>query len=161
MRAADWPLRRLFLVECPGNPPGLAADSAHTRGMAEQRESAGVRQRRGQAAEELAAAYLERRGLKLLARNVRCKLGELDLVCLDGALLVIVEVRQRTRCDFGGALASITGRKRLKIIRTAHYMLQCSPALRRRRVRFDVLGLEGKPDGAPRMIWIKDAFRAT
>ena len=39
----------------------------------------------------------------VLARNVRCKVGELDLVCLDGAVLAIVEVRQRVRAEFGGA----------------------------------------------------------
>ena len=129
--------------------------------MAEHCDSADARRRRGRAAEDLAAAYLKSRGLELIARNVRCRAGELDLVCLEGALLVIVEVRQRTRRDFGGALASVTGRKQGKIIRTARYLLQSSPALRSRRMRFDVLGVDGEPGAASRIIWITDAFRAT
>ena len=129
--------------------------------MQSQATRAEALRQRGRAAEDLAAAYLKSRGLELIARNVRCKAGELDLVCLEGALLVIVEVRQRTRDDYGGALASVTCRKKSKIIRAARFMLQSSPALRRRRVRFDVIGLQGAPHREAQIIWIKDAFRAT
>ena len=129
--------------------------------MERDRLIAASRLRRGQAAEDLAADYLEARGLELIARNVRCKAGELDLVCLEGALLVIVEVRQRTRRDFGGALASVTRRKQMKILRAARFVLRSCPPLRQRRVRFDVLALQGTPEGASEIVWIKDAFRAT
>jgi putative endonuclease len=67
-----------------------------------------VRMQRGAAAEELAAQYLQVRGLKILARNMRCRAGELDLVCLDNGVLAIVEVRQRASTEFGGALGSVT-----------------------------------------------------
>jgi putative endonuclease len=119
------------------------------------------RQLRGRAAEDLAAAYLESRGLAVLARNLRCKGGELDLVCRDGDILVVVEVRQRGRADFGGALASVTGHKQRKIIRTARFFLQRHAAWRRCVVRFDVIGVDGLPDGTHRLAWVKDAFRAT
>ena len=115
---------------------------------------------RGAAAEALAADYLTRRGLTLLARNLRCKSGELDLVCLDGAVLVIVEVRQRGRTDYGGAAASVTWRKQRKLIRATLYEWQRRPAWRGRILRFDVVAIERGPGGAPVLDWIKDAFRA-
>ena len=77
--------------------------------------STDLRLQRGTASEQLAAEYLLAQGLVVLARNVRCRAGELDLVCLDGGVLAIVEVRQRIRIDFGGALASVTWRKQRKI----------------------------------------------
>jgi putative endonuclease len=117
------------------------------------------RHRTGAAAEELAAAYLSGRGLTLLARNVRCKAGEIDLVCQDGELLVIVEVRQRAHADFGGALGSVTAHKRRKLRRAARFVLQRRPDWRTRRLRFDVVGLQGSMQGEHEIAWIKDAFR--
>lgn len=97
----------------------------------------------------------------MLANNLRCRTGELDLVCLDTDVLVIIEVRQRRKIDFGGALASVTWRKQRKIIRAAQFFLQRQADWRGHAMRFDVLALEGLPDGAHRIVWIKDAFRAT
>jgi putative endonuclease len=115
---------------------------------------------RGAAAERLAAQYLQLRGLKILERNLRCKAGELDLVCLDKEVLAIVEVRQRQGAEFGGALASVTWAKRRKIIRAARFFLQRKAAWRNFSLRFDVLAIEGLPDGVHRVEWVKDAFRA-
>jgi putative endonuclease len=108
----------------------------------------------------LAADYLRTRGLAVLARNLGCKTGEIDLVCRDGDVLVMVEVRQRCSRDFGGALASVTPRKQRKIIRAAGFLLQRRPEWRAHRLRFDVIGVQGLPEGAPEMVWVKDAFRA-
>lgn len=118
-----------------------------------------LRRQRGMAGENLAAQYLGRRGLKILARNLRCKAGELDLVCLDGGVLAIVEVRQRERAQFGGALDSVTWRKRRKIIRAARYFLQRRVEWRDYSMRFDVLAVQGLPDGVHEIVWVKDAFR--
>ena len=114
---------------------------------------------RGAAAEELAAQYLQVRGLKILARNLRCKAGELDLVCLDGGVLAIVEVRQRASAEYGGALASVTWAKQRKIIRAAQFFLQREKHWRNFPMRFDVLAVDGSSDGAYRLDWVKDAFR--
>lgn len=119
----------------------------------------GVRMQRGAAAEELAAQYLQVRGLKILARNLRCKAGELDLVCLDDGVLAIVEVRQRGSAEFGGALGSVTWTKQRKIIRAAQFFMRREMQWKRLPMRFDVLGIEGLPDGAHRIDWVKDAFR--
>ena len=115
---------------------------------------------RGAAAEQLAAGYLQARGLKILARNLRCKAGEIDLLCLETAILVIVEVRQRRQVEFGGALGSVTCAKQRRIIRAAQFFLQKTAQWRRFAVRFDVIAVEGLPDGAHRIDWVKDAFRA-
>jgi putative endonuclease len=124
-------------------------------------DKAHARARNGKCAEDLAAAYLAAQGLKLLARNVRCKAGEIDLVCRDGVVLVLIEVRQRARLDFGGALASVAAPKRRKLVRAARFLLHIRPAWRRSIVRFDVVGVQGNPCGIHEITWIKDAFRAT
>lgn len=119
-----------------------------------------LRAQHGVAAEQLAAQYLRARGLKILARNLRCKAGELDLVCLDGSVLAIVEVRQRESLKFGGAVASVTKPKQRKIIRATQYFLGREKHWRNFSMRFDVVAIDGVPDGAHRVEWIKDAFRA-
>jgi len=118
-----------------------------------------LRQQRGMAGEELAAEYLKLRGLKILARNLRCKTGELDLVCLDGGVLAIVEVRLRQCAEFGGALGSVTWTKRRKIIRATQYFLQWQVEWRDYSMRFDVIAVQGLPDGVHEIVWVKDAFR--
>ncbi len=110
---------------------------------------------RGAAAETRSAEYLESRGLRVIGRNLRCKTGELDLVCLDGEILVIVEVRLRTRRDFGGACASVTSVKRRKLLRAAAFHWTRNPDWRHRRIRFDVVAIDGDE-----LEWVKDAFRA-
>ena len=109
---------------------------------------------RGAEAEAMAAAFLERKGLTVLERNFRCRLGEIDLVVRDGDTTVFVEVRRRASSSaFGGARASITSAKRVKLLRAARFYLsrqRTMPAC-----RFDALLIEGDP---PRIDWIRDAF---
>lgn len=111
--------------------------------------------RRGRAAEARAARMLRAAGFTLIACNYRCRMGELDLVARRGPLLVIAEVRSRSRADFGGAAASITAAKRRRIVRAARHLLLCRPALARLAVRFDALLLDGA-DGP--VEWIEAAF---
>jgi putative endonuclease len=115
----------------------------------------------GAAAEAAAADYLQTRGLQVLARNLRCRAGELDLVCLHESVIVIVEVRHRTSSGFGGALASVTWRKQRKLIRATEYFRPRQPAWHARALRFDVIAVQGRPDGTHEMHWIRDAFRVT
>jgi putative endonuclease len=70
-------------------------------------------------------------------------------------------VRQRARLDFGGAVGSITAHKRLKLVRAARFLLCAFPRWRAYPMRFDVVAVEGLPDGEYRLHWIKDAFRAS
>jgi putative endonuclease len=78
---------------------------------------------RGSAAEVLAADFLRSRGLAVLARNYRCRFGEIDIVARDRGAVVFVEVRLRSSAAFGGAAASITPAKRVRMVRAAkHYL---------------------------------------
>lgn len=104
-------------------------------------------------AETMAAEFLEKRGLEIIARNYRCKLGEIDLVARDGVTTVFVEVRKRASPAFGGAAASITAAKRLKLVRTARHYLSRLRAMP--QCRFDALLIQGDP---PKIEWIRDAF---
>ncbi len=111
----------------------------------------------GQAAEDIAARYLLRQRLKVVAHNYRVRGGEIDLICEDGATLVFVEVRLRGNSNFGGAAASITRRKQQRIILAArHWLSQHGDAVANRDCRFDCLVMDA-PDEA-RIEWIKNAF---
>jgi len=116
----------------------------------------------GHVAEGLALARLEREGLELLARNYRCKAGEIDLVMLDPAtrVLVLVEVRSRSRADFGGAAATIGSAKQRRFSLAARHLLLCRRELRTLRVRFDVVAIDppAVPGAAPVVTWIRSAF---
>ena len=120
---------------------------------------------RGRRAEELAAQHLTAHGLKLLERNFRCRGAELDLVMLDGDVLVLVEVRSRRSTLFGGAAASVDQRKQRRLILAARALLAARPQYRRHPARFDVVALgpsesrgESHTAGAS-LDWIRDAFR--
>jgi putative endonuclease len=117
-----------------------------------------ARKEAGRAAEDAALAHLQAAGLRLVARNYRCRGGELDLVMLDGATLVLVEVRYRSSLDFGGAAASVNGFKQRRIVLAARHLLTTRSALRRYRARFDVVAVTGSGLSAPRLEWIKAAF---
>ncbi|OWT59044.1 YraN family protein [Candidimonas nitroreducens] len=114
-------------------------------------------QQNGLQAESQARRWLERSGLRILARNLRCGVGEIDLVGLDGAVLVFIEVRHRRSTQYGGAAASVNRQKQQRLMRAAQYFL---PRLSRRyfdcnipACRFDVVALE--PSG---LRWYKHAF---
>jgi len=92
---------------------------------------------RGEAAENLAAAFLLREGLTLVERNFHCRFGEIDVIARDGATLVFVEVRMRTSERFGGAAGSITAAKRARLLRTARLYLGTEPRVP--ACRLDVL----------------------
>ena len=117
-----------------------------------------LRKEAGVAAEDFALEYLRAAGLKLVARNYACRGGELDLVMVDGSTLVLVEVRYRSRDDFGGAAASITWAKQRRIAHAARHLLMMRTDLRRHRARFDVIAVTGGAGRAPQIEWIKAAF---
>jgi putative endonuclease len=118
--------------------------------MTDARATAGAR------AEVLAAEFLAARGMTILERNFRRRCGEIDLVAKDGDTLVFVEVRLRTRGDFGGAAASITAKKRARIAAAAGLYLarlRWSPPC-----RFDAVLLDAIDPS--RIEWLKDMMSA-
>lgn len=111
----------------------------------------------GRRTERRAEHLLQQAGLRTLARNWRCKGGEVDLIMTDGATLVFVEVRRRSRRDRASAAESVDGRKRRRLVLAARRYLQ---TLRREPVcRFDVVAVDGA-DGDDELRWIRGAFDA-
>lgn len=127
-------------------------------------------QKRGAHYETLALAFLEKNGLTLLARNLRLRCGELDLLMCDDNCLVIVEVRARASDRYGGAAASVTCHKQRRLAHCAAVLLPglwrrallAMPRLRTHRLarhqglppcRFDIIAFE-----AGRLNWLQHAF---
>lgn len=107
---------------------------------------------KGSNAENLAAIFLGQNKLRLVARNYRCRFGEIDLIMQDADTLVFVEVKMRSSDHYGGAAASITPRKQAKLIQTARYYLsqQDNDML----CRFDAILISGNSE----IEWIQNAF---
>jgi putative endonuclease len=116
----------------------------------------------GRRAEELAAAFLERAGLRIVARNWRRPEGELDLVADDAGTCVFVEVRSRTGTALGHPLESITVEKRRRVIRSARLYLSEAPSPAT-GYRFDVVAITFDPEGQaePELVHLPNAFEVT
>jgi putative endonuclease len=116
-------------------------------------------QRVGLRAEDVAAAYLQAQGARIVMRNYRCRCGELDIVAqLGESELAIVEVRTRSSNAYGGAAASVDAGKRQRLVRAASLLLQQRKDLARLRCRFDVIVVCDPCGDAPHVEWIKHAF---
>ena len=103
---------------------------------------------RGRTGEQVAASFLEERGYRVLARNQRTPLGELDLVCGLASQVVVVEVKARSGDEYGSALESIGPRKARRLRASAMWWL-CDRGLLPCAIRFDavVVALDGS--GSP------------
>lgn len=111
----------------------------------------------GNRAERRAARFLSRRQVTILTSNYRTPRGEIDLVALDQAELVFVEVRYRARPEYGDGIESVTTSKQAAITRAAEHYLAYHPNYQNRICRFDVVGMSG-PLNNPEITWIKNAF---
>ena len=116
-----------------------------------------MRRARGRAAEGAALAYLQARGLSLLTRNYRCRLGEIDLVMRDGDELVFVEVRARGSDTHGGAAGSVDAHKQRRLRFAARHYLMTHSRAAAWPARFDVVAICGS-DGENEPHWIRAAF---
>lgn len=112
----------------------------------------------GAGAEGLACRHLLEQGLRLLTRNYRCRHGEIDLIMGDGPTIVFVEVRMRSRTDFGSGAQSVDTRKQARILRSAEHYLQRHATLLA-SCRFDVVSIL-RSGTAHQLEWIRDAFGA-
>ncbi len=92
----------------------------------------------GTRSERAAARYLRRQGLRIIARNWSCKLGELDLVAVDGTVIVFVEVRSTAKASTESPAESVDERKQRRLTNLAlHYLTQ--HRMLNHPARFDVL----------------------
>ncbi|GAB2191318.1 YraN family protein [Sessilibacter sp. MAH2] len=111
----------------------------------------------GKSAEQFAEAYLIQNGLKYLARNYACRGGEIDLILEKSNCLLFVEVKFRSRSDYGYAQEMVSLSKQKKIIRAAQYFLIEHPKYKNYDCRFDVIALQ-KTAAKIEVNWIKNAF---
>lgn len=112
----------------------------------------------GSEAERAALQHLMACGLELVARNFRCRQGEIDLIMRDGATHVFVEVRYRSNSRYGGAAETVDRRKQQRVIAAAQHYLHSHPQAARSPCRFDVMALSPATDGGWRIDWIQNAF---
>ena len=115
--------------------------------------------RLGQWGEELVARDLEAKGWTILARNYRCRFGELDIVAAREGVLAFVEVKLRRGSAFAPARAFVTADKQRRLRTAAELYLQEQPG--QLQPRFDVAEIyapQGTATRAPRITWIENAF---
>ena len=114
---------------------------------------------RGSHWEQVAESFLNKRGLATRERNYQARVGEIDLIMLDGNTLVFAEVRYRAHDSHGSGADSVTWAKQQRIIRAARRFLQCHPEDSLRPCRFDVISI-GSTEGRTLLNWIRNAFDA-
>jgi putative endonuclease len=112
----------------------------------------------GDAGEDLAIRHLQSLGYRILDRNYRCKVGEIDCVAVKDRTLVFLEVKSRTTAEYGGPLEAVDRRKRRKMTRLAR-MYALEKSLHDVPQRFDVVAVwfEG---GRARVEVYENAFDA-
>lgn len=110
----------------------------------------------GKKGEELALAKLKALKYKILERNYKCSLGEIDIIAREKDTLIFVEVKTRASGDFGGPAAAVNERKQRQLSKVAlTYLAQ--KRLTEVPARFDVVAVELRP-AAPRIEVIRNAF---
>ena len=137
----------LWLLSC--NQPGMTYPEDRAPHLATGRKG-----------EDLAVRYLRLRGYRILERNFRCKLGEIDIIAKKGGVTVFVEVKTRREPYMMEPINSIDGRKIVRTINAARFYLLTNrtgdiPC------RFDVLTLSVSPGDRTKINHLADAFHLT
>jgi len=122
-------------------------------------KSGKISYQRGRWAEQTALEYLLTKKLKLLDKNFRSTIGEIELIMQDKNIILFIEVRYRSSNHFHTALESINRKKCERIIATSHQYLSEHRSASQLDCRFDVVALSG-PQETPMIEWIKNAFQA-
>ena len=102
-----------------------------------------ARQQLGAQGEEQAARWYRRHGYVVVARNWRSRHGEIDLICRQGSLVVVAEVKTRRSDAYGHPAEAVTPAKQQRIRRLAAAWLAEQPPESNREVRFDVVAILG------------------
>jgi len=117
-----------------------------------------IRQQRGRKGEFLAGEFLQSRGLRIICRNFRCPIGEIDLIAWDEETIVFVEVRSRYSANYGLPQESITKTKQRRLTRLAQWYLKQN-RLEGKPARFDVVAIDWQRL-EPKISWLVNAFEA-
>ena len=107
--------------------------------------------------EQRARRPIVSRGATFIAHNYTSRFGKIDLIVLDRDRLAFIEVRYRSRSNFGSALASVSPVKQQKVLMTAQMFLASHENYCNRYCRFDIIAFDG-PRGSVSAQWLKGAF---
>ena len=107
--------------------------------------------------EEQAVNYLRKQGMKIIERNFRTPVGEIDIIARDKKYLVFLEVKTRRSTAFGPPQEAVGQRKQRQIARTAQWYLQNNKN-GKLQPRFDVVAILCQSDGEPQITHLPDAF---
>lgn len=104
--------------------------------------------------EEIVVRFLQNNGIKIIMKNYRCKMGEIDIIGEDRDTLVFFEVKYRKTNSYGTPFDAIDYRKQKQIIKVAKYFISGNKI--DKFIRFDAIGITGSD-----IEWIKNAFSLT
>lgn len=98
----------------------------------------------GEYYETEAIIFLEKQGYRILKRNYRCKIGEIDIIAREQGYLVFVEVKYRRTRKRGDAAGAVTEEKQKTISRVADYYMMEHHMYQDQKIRFDVVAINGE-----------------
>ncbi len=110
----------------------------------------------GSKGEDLAVTFLKKKGYKIVSKNYKNYIGEIDIIAQDGETVVFIEVKTRANDSFGYPFESVHKKKRLKLRNLA--LLYLKKAGEELPVRFDVLSITCAENGKMEIDHIQDAF---
>jgi len=110
----------------------------------------------GSKGEDLAVRFLQKKGYRIIVRNYKTPVGEIDIIARDGDTIVFIEVKTRTDISFGYPFEAVNKRKRQKLKNLA--LLYLKRQGKESPVRFDVLSIFCMDNGKKDIEHIKDAF---
>jgi putative endonuclease len=116
-----------------------------------------LRQDTGIKGEQIALSFLLGLGYVLTAKNWRCRSGEIDLIMMDGSIMVFVEVKARRGTSYGLPQEAVGGKKQAKIRRLAQYYLMGAKR-KEQELRFDVMAVTFPGDQEPLIEHLKGVF---
>ncbi len=122
-------------------------------------EASGFRISLGERGEMVAWNFLRQQGYRLLAKNYRCKIGEIDVVAERNGRIAFVEVKTRAGLGFGHPEESVNAFKQRKMVRLAQWYLKAEK-LTDRPVSFDVVSILWPDNTDPKIRLLQDAFTA-
>lgn len=111
----------------------------------------------GRQGEEAAVVFLEANGYKILEKNFKTSLGEIDLIASDDGILCFIEVKTRTTQKYGSGFEAVSKFKQHKLSKLALFYLKGKKLLHR-KARFDIVSVEKTPDGEGEIKLLQNAF---
>ncbi len=113
----------------------------------------------GQEAEATAVSFLKKKGFKILYKNYRTPVGEIDIIAKEKDTIVFIEVKARTSTYYGLPKEAVTAKKQQQIIKTALWYLKEKQLHNKSKIRFDVIAIL-LTNNKTKIEHIKEAFQA-